>query len=292
MALNRWLLVWTVAIAALPAAAGPKVLVVPASRWDAALRSSCALVPGVSLAEAEATLGLVDDARSVGLSCQSHDAACWLRIAVLGGYDHALVLVDDRLILISPAATKTTAIDRRESQAFTGAVRRLFELEGAVRVVVNPDQGAVRSLDGVPVGAGIVDGVAPGPHHVVVDAPGFARAEADVVVDAGAIAEVTIELASSAPAAPTSLALGPTVWWTGVGALVLGGVGAAALIVAGESRYAADGCGSDNNTGSVCGQGGTAAKAAQSLTLGGLGVGAAAVVVGGAALVMGAVLTE
>jgi hypothetical protein len=289
MALNRWLLVWTVAIAALPAAAGPKVLVVPASRWDAELRSSCALVPGVSLAEAEATLGLVDDARSVGLSCQSHDAACWLRIAVLGGYDHALVLVDDRLILISPAATKTTAIDRRESQAFTGAVRRLFELEGAVRIVATPDQGAVRSLDGVPVGAGIVDGVAPGPHHVVVDAPGFVRAEADVVVDAGAIAEVSIELDAASPPATS---VGSIVWYTGVGTLVVGGVAALATFVVGETRYAADGCGPGNNTGPVCGTGGTAAKAAQPITLASFGVGAATAVLGGAALLTGALLTE
>ncbi len=289
MALNRWLLVWTVAIAALPAAAGPKVLVVPASRWDAALRSSCARVPDVSLAEAEATLGLVDDARSVGLSCPGNDAACWLRIAVLGGYDHALLLVDDRLILISPTVTKTTAIERRESQAFIGAVRRLFKLEGAVRILVTPDQGAVRSLDGVPVGAGIVDGVTPGPHHVVVDAPGFARAETDVDVAAGAIASVTLTLT---PSTPPPLALGPLVWWTGVGTLALGGAGAAALIVAGESRYAADGCGAGNNTGAVCGQGGTATKAAQPFTWGGLGVGAAAAMLGGAALVTGAVLTE
>jgi hypothetical protein len=288
----RCFVVWGVLLAALPALAGPKVLVVPASRWDTALRSSCEQVPGVTLADTQATLGLVDDARSVGLSCPINDAACWLRIAVLGGYDQALLLVDDRLILISPTVTKTTEVERRESQAFIGAVRRLFELEGAVRVVVNPDQGAVRSLDGVPVGAGIVDGVTPGPHHVVVDAPGYARAEADVVVDAGAIAEVTIELAAVPPAAPTSLALGPTVWWTGVGALVLGGAGAAALIIAGEGRYAADGCGADNNTGSVCGQGGTATKAAQPLTWSGLGVGAAAAIVGGAALVTGAVLTE
>ena len=158
-----------------------------------------------------------------------------------------------------------------------------------MQVVVDPDQGAVRSLDGIAIGAGIVDGVTPGLHHVVVDAPGFARAETDVDVAAGAIASVTLTLT---PSTPPPLALGPLVWWTGVGTLALGGAGAAALIVAGESRYAADGCGAGDNTGAVCGQGGTATKAAQPFTWGGLGVGAAAAMLGGAALVTGAVLTE
>jgi hypothetical protein len=285
----RWLSVCGLLFAAVPAVAGSTILVVPAPPWDSTLRDSGVGVRGVEIVSAQATQGLIDDARSVGLTCPPEDAACWLRVAVLGGYDQALLLVDDRLVLVSPTATTTTAIDRRDAAAFTGALRRLVGLEGAVQVVVDPDQDAVRSLDGIAIGAGIVDGVTPGLHHVVVDAPGFARAETDVDVSAGAIATVTITLT---PSTSPPLAMGPLVWWTGVGTLALGGVGAAALIVAGESRYAADGCGSDNNLGSVCGQGGTAAKAAQSLTLGGLGVGAAAVVVGGAALVMGAVLTE
>jgi hypothetical protein len=299
MSSTRWISWCLVALWALPVVAGSKVLVAPSSPWELSLRTSCALIPDVEVASPEATLGLVDDARSVGLTCPANDAACWLRIAVLGGYDQALLLVDDRVVLISATATQTTAIDRRESEAFTAAIRRLFKLEGAVRIVVQPeleaapkgDRGAVRSLDGAPVGSGIVDGVAAGPHRVVVVAPGFSPAEADVVVVAGEVAEVTVTLTPGASTpSPTSFALGPILWWTGVGTLALGAVVGVPLIIAGETRYAADGCGPANNTGPTCGQGGTSAVAAQSLSGGGLGVAVVAAIVGGALLITGAVI--
>lgn len=229
--------------------AGPRVLIVTpvgvnAADVEAGLRSGAASVPGAVVADATAAASLVDDARSTGLDCPLDDGACWLRVAVLGGFDHIVMATADTVTQVSAAGSSSSPVIDGH---WSSAVRRAFLLESAVRLTLAP-ASATANVDGAAFVNGIAEGVTPGAHTVSATAPGFTPASTSVNVPPGAIALVALELTPEQVAVASSLR--PTLFWSGVGGIAAGVVGGAGVAGGG---WLAGGCSfGDEETAASC----------------------------------------
>lgn len=213
----------------LAAPASASLLVVPATGPNAAVVDAGvrAGLAGVDAADPAVSASTVADAKAAGFSCAVDDTACWFRVADLGGFSGVVVPGAGSVALVDATGPKSAPVLGADAAAWTSAVRRLRNLEGALRLVVSPADASV-VVDGAPaVGSVVV--VAPGSHRVEAVKDGFAAMAKDVVVEAGAVVDVDVALVALAQEGK-SLALP-----LGVG---LGGAALGAGIILGGQAYA------------------------------------------------------
>jgi len=278
-------------LALLGAAAGPRVLLVPpqgpretAVPVQAALRQGALAVPDATVATAAETAALVDDAAAAGVACAAADGACWLRLAVLAGFDHVVFVDGDRVVRVTGDAAAPTVSSSPTTgtnpAAWAAALRRAFGLEAALRVRPQPP-GAAIVVDDVPrpVVAGVaVVFVAPGTHAIAATAPGFLPVDRAMMAAAGDIVDVVVEL-PPAPVGPSAASL--ALRWGGVGTLAVAAVATTTLLAAGQLPYLA--C-YDDDAPAGCAPDGDVSGFANATAVAAIVTAVAGAVAGGAAL--------
>lgn len=183
---------------AFSALAGTKMFVVPstgpsAAAIDAGLRGGLATLPGITVADATATATLIEDGNQTGITCAADDGQCWLRLAVLGGFDHVVYVSGAAVTQAGAAGPQSSPALGTTEAHWKFALRRAFRLDGALRL--KAPKGSTVKLDDVAAQPeSVVEGLAAGAHVVTVTAPGFVARTLNIVVAAGAIDELVVTL--------------------------------------------------------------------------------------------------
>jgi hypothetical protein len=171
---------------------------------------------------------LLSAALASGSGCPYLDIGCWRRVATLSGVGGAWVLVpavdgsSGQLFHVDDKGDKFTQVLRDDAEGWRHAVQRLLGKEAALMISATPAD-ATMTLDGGPVLSGITEGLSPGRHGLVAQAPGYERAELAVELLGGDAKNLQVTLNASGN--------NPTLFWAGAIMMAVG--------VAGQSLWIA-----------------------------------------------------
>ena len=262
------------------ALAGP-ALVLASGPEEEALRRGLAS-NGVAILPASETRAVLDAAAGSGVTCAEGQVDCWKTVASLAGHDTLALLTGAEIIIIDAGGDKRAPRLVPGGEGIVTAVQRALGTRGAIIIEAAPDNAAV-VVDGVAVAGGVADGLSVGAHVVEVIAPDHVTRRESITVSGGDVFRSTWALEQGQSPLTDPAVLGPTLFYGGIGGVALGVVVASAM---GGVGLVAGGCSADlgSYTPLSC-PGGAKDELADTITITGIGIGAAIAAVGGAAIV-------